>query len=147
MDEPTLHVEYTENPSLVDWARVKEALVSDGFDNGRTPRELEESFTAGRFAVFAWRDGEVVGTGRLLSDGVCNSYLVDVWTRSDCRRRGIGRRMVSHLLQRVPGHHVALFTDGAVAFYSGLGFRKEEVGMSCVVGDWLNRGHPNKAPG
>lgn len=145
MDEPTHQIEYSENPSLVNWTRVKDALVSDGFDNGRTPRELEESFTAGRFAVFAWRDGEVIGTARLLSDGVCNSYLVDVWTRSDCRRRGIGREMVSRLLERVPGHHVALFTDGAIDFYSDLGFRKEEVGMSCVVGEWLNRGQANEA--
>lgn len=140
MNKPAFQIEYSENPCLVDWARVKEALVSDGFDNGRTPGELAESFMAGQFAVFAWRDNEVVGTARLLSDGVCNSYLVDVWTRSDCRRRGIGRKMVSHLLEKVPGHHVALFTDGAIDFYTGLGFRKEEAGMSCVVGEWLNRG-------
>ena len=31
---------------------------------------------------------------RLLSDGVCNAYLVDVWTMSVYRRQGIASRMI-----------------------------------------------------
>jgi ribosomal protein S18 acetylase RimI-like enzyme len=89
--------------------------------------------------VFAWDGDRIVGTARLLTDGVCNAYLVDVWTLSPYRRRGIGRAMVERLLARVPGHHVALFTEHEAHFYEGLGFREERVGMSKVVGTWLNR--------
>ena len=123
----------------MDWARVKVDLAADEFDNGRSPGELEESFKASQFAVFAWNVDEVVGTARLLADGVCNAYLVDVWTKSAWRRRGIGREMVCRLLQKVHGHHVGLFTECSPSLYEALGFQKEEVGISRVVGDWLNR--------
>ncbi len=52
----------------------------------------------------------MVGTARVLSDGVCNAYLLDVWTQSTYRRRGIGSTMVEALSDTVPGQHVALFT-------------------------------------
>src|SRR5258707_3877288 len=44
------------------------------------------------------RDGDhLVGMARLLSDGVCNAYLVDVWTLSSYRRRGIADRKSTRL--------------------------------------------------
>lgn len=132
-------IHYTEDCSGVDWARLKADLVADDFDNGRTPAELESSFDASQFVVFAWEDDTVVGTARLLADGVCNAYLIDVWTVTPRRRRGIGSEMVTRLLARVPGHHVVLFTEDAIGFYEKLGFAREETGMSLVVGSWLNR--------
>jgi len=137
VDGQRSEISYWEEAASVDWARLKDDLVSDDFDNGRTLGELEESFRASQFTVFAWHDDQVVGTARLLADGVCNAYLIDVWTQSVWRRRGIGREMVSRLMQKVPGHHVGLFTDSATGFYASLGFQREEVGMSRVVGEWL----------
>jgi predicted GNAT family acetyltransferase len=123
----------------VDWATVKEDLARDRFDNGRTPEELARSFAASAHVSIAWADGRVVGTARVLADGVCNAYLVDVWTAGTHRRRGIASAMVADLLGRVPGHHVALFTEHAESLYARLGFEVEEIGMSTVVGAWLNR--------
>ena len=57
---------------------------------------------------------------RLLSDGVCNAYLVDVWTMSAYRRQGIASRR--RLLDAVPGQHVGLQTDDAPELYRSLGF-------------------------
>jgi GNAT superfamily N-acetyltransferase len=132
-------VRYSEEVRDVDWVRLKEVLAADRFDNGRTPDELRRSFEASRFVVFAWDGDRIIGTARLLTDGVCNAYLVDVWTLSPYRRRWIGRAMVERLLARVPGHHVVLFTEREAHFYEELGFREERVGMSKVVGTWLNR--------
>jgi predicted GNAT family acetyltransferase len=123
----------------VDWAAVKADLSRDRFDNGRTPEELATSFAASAHVSIAWADGRVVGTARLLADGVCNAFLVDVWTAAPYRRRGIASAMVMDLLSRVPGHHVALFTETAQSLYARLGFEVEEIGMSTVVGPWLNR--------
>jgi ribosomal protein S18 acetylase RimI-like enzyme len=130
----------------VDWDVLKSRLVADAFDNGRTADELERSFASSHFVVIAWDDDDVVGTARLLADGVCNAYLVDVWTASEHRRRGIGTEMVDRLLKVVPGHHVGLFTDEHADFYRSLGFEEERVGMSKIVGLWLNR-EPPRRPG
>jgi len=75
--------------------------------------------------------------GAAPSDGVCNAYLLDVWTASSHRRRGIGRAMVEALCKVVPGQHVGLQTDDAEAFYEELGFRRQPEFMSRVSGRWL----------
>ena len=122
----------------VDWAAVTADLVADAFDNGRTPAALHRSFAASQHVAMAWADDRVVGTARLLSDGVCNAYLVDVWTSSSRRRSGIATAMVRDLMARVPGQHIALQTDDAQRFYETLGFRPQPEMYSVVVGTWLD---------
>ena len=74
---------------------------------------------------------------RLLSDGVCNAYLVDVWTMSAYRRQGIASAMVRRLVESVPGQHVGLQTDDAQEFYAALGFGQQPEFWSLVSGRWL----------
>lgn len=124
----------------VDWSALKRDLAADDFDNGRTPDELARSFAASREVVFAFAGDRVVGKARALSDGVCNAYVVDLWTHSAHRRRGIGRALLEALLARLPGQHVCLFTDDAPAFYAACGFASRGTAFERVVGAWLNRG-------
>ena len=130
-------VTYTTDFSIVDWDALKSTLAEDQFDNGRSPDQLRASFANSHVCTFAELDGHVIGTARALSDGVCNAYIVDVWTLSTHRRQGIGRRMVEILLDRLPGQHVYLFTDDVVDFYRSLGFEEQPVGLGLVVGKWL----------
>ena len=133
---------YRMDVGPVDWAEMKAALSTDDFDNGRTPAELAESFANSYAAVVAYDGNIIVGTARALSDGVCNAYIVDVWTRTSHRRRGIASRMMELLLEQCQGQHVYLFTDDRVDFYERLGFIPQDVGMGKVVGKWLNRYEP-----
>jgi ribosomal protein S18 acetylase RimI-like enzyme len=121
----------------IDWERAKADLAADEFDNGRAPEALRRSFEQSQHVAFA-RDGDrLVGMARLLSDGVCNAYLLDVWTSSDYRRQGIASAMIGRLLDQVPGQHVGLQTDDAQALYESLGFRPQPEFWSVVVGGWL----------
>lgn len=123
----------------VDWAEAKARLVEDSFDNGRTPGALQRSFQNSQHVVFAWGDdGSLIGMARLLSDGVCNAYLVDVWTYAPYRRRGVASAMMRHLMDKVPGQHIGLQTDDAQDFYLSLGFRRQPEFLSAVVGTWLD---------
>jgi ribosomal protein S18 acetylase RimI-like enzyme len=128
----------------IDWDRAKAELAADDFDNGRSAEALRRSFERSQHVAFA-RDHEggadhVVGMARLLSDGVSNAYLLDVWTLSSYRRRGIASSMVRALMAMVPGQHVGLQTDHAQTFYASLGFRAQPEFMSAVVGVWLDPG-------
>jgi ribosomal protein S18 acetylase RimI-like enzyme len=135
-------VRYTFVLDGTDWEALKAALAADRFDNGRTPEQLRESFERSALCVLAWLQGRVVGTARVLSDGVCNAYVVDVWTHSSCRARGIATRMMELLMSRLEGLHVCLFAEEAEGFYERLGFREERTGMSRIVGSWLRRDQP-----
>ena len=130
-------VRVDESLDGIDWEQAKADLTADDFDNGRSARALQASFVQSQHVAIA-RDGErVVGMARLLSDGVCNAYLLDVWTLRAYRRQGIGSAMVRQLKSRVPGQHVGLQTDEAESFYAGLGYVDRPMFMSAVVGEWL----------
>ncbi len=131
-------ITYKTNLNSVDWTEMKATLVSDRFDNGRSPAQLQTSFEQSAFVCLAYAEGKVIGTARALSDGVCNGYIVDVWTLSAFRRRGIASTMIRHLLEKMPGQHVYLFTDDSAGFYKKLGFVERPTGLEFVVGQWLN---------
>ena len=84
-----LDVRIDDSLEGIDWVQAKADLAADDFDNGRSTEALRRSFEQSQHVVFA-RDGDrVVGMARVLSDGVANAYLLDVWTASAYRRRGI----------------------------------------------------------
>jgi len=124
----------------IDWDQTKADLTADDFDNGRTATALRRSFEQSAHVAVARDEGRVVGMARLLSDGVCNAYLVDVWTASTHRRRGIATGMVDRLVDAVPGQHVGLQVDdaGARRLYESIGFRDQPEFMSKVSGRWLD---------
>jgi ribosomal protein S18 acetylase RimI-like enzyme len=126
----------------IDWVAAKADLAADDFDNGRSPDALRRSFEQSQHVAIA-RDGardedRVVGMARLLSDGVCNAYVVDVWTASSHRRRGIASAMMRLLIDAVPGQHVGLQTDDAQPLYRSLGFEPQPEFWSLTSGSWLD---------
>jgi predicted GNAT family acetyltransferase len=131
-------IRYDASTDGIDWERAKADLAADDFDNGRSAEALRRSFECSQHVVFARDDDRVVGMARMLSDGVCNAYVVDVWTHSSYRRQGIGSTMMRMLAEQVPGHHIGLQTESAQDFYRSLGYRPQPEFWSTVVGRWLD---------
>lgn len=129
---------YKTDTAGVDWQEMKDTLVRDDFDNGRTAEQLRISFENSAVVCIAYAGDRIIGTARALSDWVCNAYIVDVWTLTEFRHQGIARRMMEIVCERLPGQHVYLFTDDAVGFYEKLGFEPQGIGMGRVVGEWLH---------
>ena len=136
-----MKVEYRHDLNDVNWVEMKSRCAEDDFDNGRTPEQLRRSFENSFATCIAFADGHIIGTARILSDGVCNAYLVDVWTYTAYRRRGVARAMIESLLAKLSGQHVYTFTDDAPDFYKKLGFTERPTGLEKVVGKWLDGGN------
>jgi predicted GNAT family acetyltransferase len=130
-------VTYKSDLSNVDWDEMKATLKEDAFDNGRSSQQLKSSFENSYATCIAYIDNRIVGTVRVLSDGICNAYIVDVWIFTPYRRQGIASKMISLLLEKLPGQHVCLFTDDALDFYKKLGFTERGTCMEKVIGKWL----------
>ena len=122
----------------MDWQAFREDLIADDFHNGRTTHQLQLSFERSQHVAVGFDEGRCIASGRMLSDGVGNAYVLDVWTASRYRRQGIASWIMTLLLDQVPGQHVYLQTDDALTFYRKLGFRRQPDGLSLVVGDYLN---------
>ncbi|HLF01648.1 MAG TPA: GNAT family N-acetyltransferase [Anaerolineales bacterium] len=121
----------------VNWAELKADLKADDFDNGRTPEQYRLSAENSYLNCFARIDGKIIGNLRVLSDKVGNAYVVDVWTLSAYRKRGIATRMMELAMEKLDGQHVYLFTDDAVEFYKKSGFAEQGIGLYKIVGQYL----------
>lgn len=121
----------------VDWDEMRNTLIADDFDNGRSVEQYRRSFENTYAVCIAYADGRIIGTARALSDGVCNAYIVDVWTYTPYRNRGIARTMIQKLLEKLLGQHVYLFTDDIPDFYRRIGFKDRGVGLEILSGQWL----------
>lgn len=131
-------ITYTHSLDGVDWTALKADLLADDFDNGRGPEQLQQSFANSAHVCFARAGNRIIGKARVLSDGVCNAYLVDVWTHSAYRNRGIAREMLRRLQERLSGQHLYLQSDeDTLEFYTRLGFQPQPHGLSKIIGTWL----------
>lgn len=128
---------YRSDLKGINWEALRQDLIADDFHNGRTTAQLRLSFENRAFVAMGFDGDRCIASGRLLSDGVGNAYLLDVWTQSAYRRRGIGRRIVQVLIDAVASQHIYLQTDHAAGFYEKLGFVEQPRGMSIISGDYL----------
>ena len=123
----------------VDWARAKADLAGRRLRQRPVARGAAARRSRSRSTSSIAHDGDrVVGMARLLSDGVCNAYLIDVWTASSHRRQGIASAMVEHLAERCRASTSACRPTTPQAFYASLGFRPQPAFMSLVAGRWLD---------
>jgi ribosomal protein S18 acetylase RimI-like enzyme len=120
----------------VDWQQMKDLLQADQFDNGRTAEQLYLSFKNSYGQVIVFDQDLIIGTARVLSDGIGNAYLVDVWTYTPYRKQGIATEMIRLLESQLPGQHIYLQTD-EISFYERLGYDEQPTGMSKTIGTYL----------
>jgi ribosomal protein S18 acetylase RimI-like enzyme len=132
-------ISYKTDLAGVDWAEMQATLVEDDFYDGRSPTQYQASFEQSYATCIAYTDDRIIGTVRALSDGVCSAYIVDVWTYTPFRGRGVAQTMMQMLFEQLQGQHVYLFTHDAVAFYKKLGFEEQGIGLGKVVGEWLQK--------
>jgi len=76
-------------------------------------------------------DSRVVGFARAITDELSNGYLSMVVVNSGLRWRCIGRKLVEHITRDRPDITWVLRAgrDGAVEFFSALGFQPSVVAM------------------
>jgi ribosomal protein S18 acetylase RimI-like enzyme len=92
----------------------------------RDPAGLQTALRNSTYVVAAWREGQLIGLARALSDDVAIVYIQDILVRPEAQRSGVGRALLAHLLERF-GHvrSAVLLTDDDEAqlrFYASLGF-------------------------
>ena len=96
--------------------------------NDRQPEFVDKIAENSYCFVGAFCDGEMIGMGRVLSDGISDAYIQDVTVLRDHRRRGIGGRIIAHLLDKLQADRIEwiglIGEPGTGEFYTKLGFEK-----------------------
>lgn len=109
------------------------ALLAEAWPDRNRRVDFEPVFRRSLGWVCAYRSGELVGFVNVAWDGGAHAFLLDTTVRSDCRRQGIGRRLVrlAEGLARdrcVEWLHVD-FTPELELFYRKCGFRASKAGL------------------
>lgn len=87
---------------------------------------LEEAYFGSLEVISAWDGKRLVGVIRAVGDGLTILYIQDILVLEEYQRRGIGRELLSRMLQKYAHvRQTVLMTDNrpeTVAFYDSMGF-------------------------
>lgn len=117
-DKTITFEEYNELRTLVGWGTISE-------------RQFNISIPNSRFITVGKCDGKTVSMTRAVGDGGYHLLIVDVIVHPDFQRQGIGREMISQLMDFVRNGYIEkgettmvslLSAKGKEAFYEKNGF-------------------------
>ncbi|MBO9728542.1 MAG: GNAT family N-acetyltransferase [Chitinophaga sp.] len=97
-------------------------------DQHQLMQAMEQSWCV----VAAYHGDRLVGTGRIISDGVINGYLCGLGVHKDYRKQGIGTAITHSLIAQGKKHHLHLqfFCEShLVPYYEKMNFEVFAVGM------------------
>jgi ribosomal protein S18 acetylase RimI-like enzyme len=120
---------YTEES--VDWNELSHLYLIAPLGQ-KSPADLQRSFSNSMFKCFVYEAGKLVAAGRALADGVDCSYICDVAVHPEYQGKGLGRQVVSRLVEFSKDHRkIILYAAvGKEPFYLKLGFRRMATAMA-----------------
>lgn len=129
-----MKLRYTEeHPSKEELYELYENL---GWNRilGLDPSQLMKGMENSWYVIYVYDDktGLLVGTGRVISDGVINGYLCGIGVNKNYRQKGIGSEIFNRLVKKCKDSslHVQLFCEEElVPFYQKQGFEVFALGM------------------
>ncbi|MEJ8856109.1 GNAT family N-acetyltransferase [Variovorax robiniae] len=115
----------------IDWDELS-ALYRAAPLGDKRPDWLKGVFTHSMFRCFVRDDGRLVGAGRALADGADCSYICDVALLPSHQGQGLGRQILSTLVELSRGHRKIILyaVPGKEPFYRSLGFRRMTTAMA-----------------
>jgi GNAT superfamily N-acetyltransferase len=127
-------IEITEDPTRIDVDLVHRELAASYWSPG-VPRSVVEAAIAGSDCWSAHRDGRQIGFARLVTDRATFGYLADVFVVEEARGAGVGRALVTAVMERADGYGVRrliLATRDAHGVYRPFGFTDPKPGLLMV---------------
>jgi ribosomal protein S18 acetylase RimI-like enzyme len=122
---------WSESLDGIDWEELA-ALYRVAPLGDKRPADLELVFANSMFRCFAFEHGKLIAAGRVLADGRDCAYLCDIAVLPSHQGRGLGKAVVSRLLERSKAHRKIILyaVPGREDLYRGLGFRRMRTAMA-----------------
>ncbi|HEY1227778.1 MAG TPA: GNAT family N-acetyltransferase [Ramlibacter sp.] len=122
---------WTRTTDELDWEELS-ALYRAAPLGDKSPQGLKTAFDHSLFKFLVYEDGRLVGAGRALADGIDCSYICDIAVLPSHQGTGLGRELVSRLVEASRGHRKIILyaVPGKEAFYEKLGFARMKTAMA-----------------
>lgn len=85
--------------------------------------------------ICAYNKDQLIGTGRVVSDGFINAYICGLIVHPDHRNMGIGKEMLTRIIAECEASslHIQLFAEeGKANYYERQGFEKFAEGLKYI---------------
>jgi len=130
-------MEITYRPVRVDdYEQVRQLVIDMGWAKRAQDRDRFRRMMEGaNLTIVALEADRVVGFARALFDDASNAYISMVAVASDRQGRGIGRELVTRLMDvRAPRQITWVLRSAreSTGFWEKMGFRKSDVAMEIV---------------
>ena len=93
---------------------------------------LEKAMKNSLLVIYAYESDKLVGTGRIISDGIINAYICGIGVDPNYQNLGIGSEILSRLVTKCKKSklHIQLICEEElVGYYNSKGFKKFAVAM------------------
>jgi len=115
----------------VDWEELS-ALYRAAPLGDKKAAHLQKVFGNSLFKCFVYEGSRLVAAGRALADGGDCSYICDIAVLPSHQGTGLGKQIVSHLVEASRGHKKIILyaVPGREPFYRKFGFLRMKTAMA-----------------
>jgi ribosomal protein S18 acetylase RimI-like enzyme len=128
-------ISYKIGLEYINWSELfdlyKKVGILKRFIENREYDKIQSAFQKSYKVVTAWDGKRLIGSCRMLSDGICYGAIFDVAVLPAYQKKGIGKGLMNLLLKEEELMTIHLTsTFGNEDFYKKLGFRKHKTAYS-----------------
>ncbi|OPA19226.1 GNAT family N-acetyltransferase [Bacillus cereus] len=98
-----------------------------------TANELEQMCKHSWYAIYAFKEEQLIGMGRVISDGVITGVICGVCVLPKYQSIGIGKEIVERLIQHCEQNKVIpqlMCVEKLQSYYESIGFEAFSIGMT-----------------
>ncbi|CRK82056.1 GNAT family N-acetyltransferase [Neobacillus massiliamazoniensis] len=98
-----------------------------------TVNDLEQMCKQSWYAIYAFDDQQLVGMGRVISDGVITGIICGVCVLPSYQSKGIGKEMLNRIIEHCEQNRVIpqlMCVESLESYYETIGFKKFSIGMT-----------------
>jgi len=98
-----------------------------------TVDDLERMCTQSWYALYAFDEQQLIGMGRVISDGVITAIICGVCVLPSYQSKGIGKEILNRIINHCEQNRVIpqlMCVESLEAYYKELGFKKFSIGMT-----------------
>ncbi|MGH1277608.1 GNAT family N-acetyltransferase [Bacillus basilensis] len=98
-----------------------------------TVNELEQMCKQSWYAIYAFKEQQLIGMGRIISDGVITGVICGVCVLPEYQSIGIGKEIVERLIRHCEQNKVIpqlMCVETLQSYYETIGFEAFSIGMT-----------------
>jgi ribosomal protein S18 acetylase RimI-like enzyme len=120
-----MQIEYVDKPKAsMDIAILYDALGWLSYLH-LTTHQLKMAMIQSFYVVYAYHGEVLIGTGRVVSDGIISAYICGIGVMESYREQGVGKEISRQLMiicEKNNLHTQLVCEENLAPFYEGLGF-------------------------